>query len=56
VVNFEAMACPSGHYQTDIDGVDARYDGVHFTLGGGVVFESSLFPVVARLGREQVAH
>ena len=47
VVNFEAMTCPSGHYQTYIDGVDARYDGVHFTLGGGVVFESSLFPVVA---------
>jgi hypothetical protein len=55
VVNFEAMACPSGHYQSEIDGVDARYDGVHFTLGGGVVFESSLFPVVARLGREQLA-
>lgn len=55
VVNFEAMACPSGHYQTYIDGVDARYDGVHFTLGGGVVFESALFPVVAELGREQMA-
>jgi hypothetical protein len=55
VVNFEAMTCPSGHYQTYIDGVDARYDGVHFTLGGGVVFESSLFPVVARLGRQQMA-
>lgn len=56
VVNFEALACPSGHYQTYIDGVDARYDGVHFTLGGGVVFESALFPIVAKLGREQMAH
>jgi peptidoglycan/LPS O-acetylase OafA/YrhL len=56
VVNFEAMACPAGHYQTYIDGVDDRYDGVHFTLGGGVVFESALFPLVAKLGREQMAH
>ena len=55
VINFTALACPSGHYQTDIDGVDARYDGVHFTIGGGVVFESALFPVVAKLGREEMA-
>ena len=54
VVNFEALACPGGHYQSEIDGVDARYDGVHFTLGGGAVFEPELFPVVARLGREQM--
>jgi hypothetical protein len=55
VVNFNALACPSGHYETYIDGVDARYDGVHFTLAGGVVFESGLFPTVAKLGREQMA-
>ena len=55
MINFTALACPSGHYQTDIDGVDARYDGVHFTIGGGVVFESALFPVVAKLGREEMA-
>jgi peptidoglycan/LPS O-acetylase OafA/YrhL len=55
VVNFEAMACPAGHYQSYIDGVDARYDGVHFTLGGGEVFEPELFPIVAQLGREQIS-
>ncbi len=55
VINFTTLACPSDHYQTYIDGVDARYDGVHFTIAGGVVFESALFPAVARLGREQMA-
>jgi peptidoglycan/LPS O-acetylase OafA/YrhL len=54
VVNFEAMACPAGHYQSYLDGVDVRYDGVHFTLGGGEVFEPQLFPLVAQLGREQM--
>ena len=56
VIDFEHLACPSGHYQNYIDGSDVRYDGVHFTLGGGVVFEPELFPVVAQLGREQMAH
>ncbi len=55
VVNFDALACPSGHYQTDIDGVDARYDGVHFTLGGGAVFEPDLLPIAEQLGRAQMA-
>jgi peptidoglycan/LPS O-acetylase OafA/YrhL len=54
VVNFNAMACPGGQYQTYLEGVDARYDGVHFTLGGGVVFESRLFPTVVKLGRRQM--
>jgi peptidoglycan/LPS O-acetylase OafA/YrhL len=54
LVNFEALACPSGHYQTYIDGVDARYDGVHFTFDGGVVFEPELYPLVERLGRAQM--
>jgi peptidoglycan/LPS O-acetylase OafA/YrhL len=53
LVNFNAMACPSGHYQTDIDGQQVRYDGVHFTIGGGAVFEPELFPVAARLGHEK---
>ena len=51
VVNFEAMACPAGRYQSHLDGVQVRYDGVHFTLGGGAVFEPQLFPIVAQLGR-----
>ena len=55
VVNFNALACPSGHYQTTIDGVDARFDGVHFTLGGGAVFGSDLIPIAEQLGHEQMA-
>jgi peptidoglycan/LPS O-acetylase OafA/YrhL len=55
LINFNAMACPGGHYETYIDGVDARYDGVHFTLGGGVVFESKLFPTLVGLGRSEMA-
>ena len=55
LVNFNTMACPSGQYQTYVDGVDARYDGVHFTIGGGVAFEPELFPTVARLGREEMS-
>jgi peptidoglycan/LPS O-acetylase OafA/YrhL len=55
VINFSAMACPAGHYQKYIEGVPARYDGVHFTIGGGVVFESRLFPTVVRLARRQMA-
>jgi peptidoglycan/LPS O-acetylase OafA/YrhL len=54
LVNFNALACPSGHYESYIDGIDARYDGVHFTIGGGAVFEPELLPIVERLGREQL--
>ena len=43
LVNFNALVCPHGRYQSHIDSYDARYDGVHFTLGGGVVFEPELF-------------
>jgi peptidoglycan/LPS O-acetylase OafA/YrhL len=55
LINFDEMACPGGRYESHIDGVDARYDGVHFTLGGGVVFESRLFPTVVKLGRTRTA-
>lgn len=55
VVNFGAMACPAGRYQSDLDGVQVRYDGVHFTFDGGKVFEPQLFPIVAQLGREQMS-
>jgi hypothetical protein len=37
-----------------MEGVPARYDGVHFTLAGGIVFESRIFPTVVKLGREQM--
>jgi hypothetical protein len=54
LINFNAMACPGGHYESYMEGVDARYDGVHFTLAGGLVFESRIFPTVVRLGRQQM--
>jgi hypothetical protein len=53
--DFNDLVCPDGHYQSHIDGYDVRYDGVHFTLGGGVVFEPELFPLAERLGREQMS-
>jgi peptidoglycan/LPS O-acetylase OafA/YrhL len=54
LINFNAMACPQGHYESYVEGVDARYDGVHFTLAGGIVFESRIFPTVVSLGRKQM--
>jgi peptidoglycan/LPS O-acetylase OafA/YrhL len=55
LINFNGMACPGGHYESRMEGVPARYDGVHFTLAGGIVFESRIFPTVVQLGREQMA-
>jgi len=37
-----------------VDGVDVRYDEVHLTISGGVVFESRISPTVVRWGREQM--
>jgi peptidoglycan/LPS O-acetylase OafA/YrhL len=55
LIDFNAMACPDGHYEANMEGVPARYDGVHFTLAGGIVFESRIFPTIVRLGRQQMA-
>jgi peptidoglycan/LPS O-acetylase OafA/YrhL len=54
LLNFNAMSCPHGHYEATMEGVPARYDGVHFTLAGGIVFESRIFPTLVKLGREQM--
>ena len=51
LLNFNAMACPGGHYQEYLDGRQVRLaDGVHFTFTGGNVFASRIWPVVAALG------
>ena len=51
LLNFNAMACPGGHYQEYLDGRQVRLaDGVHFTFTGGKVFASRIWPVVAALG------
>jgi hypothetical protein len=55
LMDFNVMACPGGHYESHFEGVDARSDdGVHFTLAGGIVFESRMFPTIVKLGREQI--
>ena len=57
VLDFNAMACPGGHYEAVLNGVQVRKsDGVHFTFDGGDVFASRIWPVVAALGRQQMAH
>jgi len=56
VINFDAMACPGGHYEEYLEGQQVRLsDGVHFTFGGGNVFAPKIWAVVAKLGREQMA-
>jgi SGNH domain (fused to AT3 domains) len=54
LIDFNAMACPHGQYEASMEGVPTRYDGVHFTLAGGIVFESRIFPTIVKLGREQM--
>ena len=54
MINLSAMACPGGHYEEYVDGVQIRYDGVHFTLGGGIVFQSKIWPTVVALGRQEM--
>ncbi len=56
VINFNAMACPDGHYEEFIDGQQVREsDGVHFTFGGGNIFATRIWTTVARLGRQEMA-
>ncbi len=57
VVHLHAMVCPGGHYRQDIGGVVVRNpaDGVHFTVAGGQLLASRVWPPVARLGREELA-
>ena len=56
LLNFNAMACPGGHYEEYMDGVQVRQsDGVHFAFDGGDVFASRIWPEVVSWGREQMA-
>ena len=56
LLNFNAMACPDGHYQEYMDGVQVRQsDGVHFTFDGGDAFASKIWPSIVELGRQQMA-
>jgi peptidoglycan/LPS O-acetylase OafA/YrhL/lysophospholipase L1-like esterase len=56
LLNFDAMACPGGQYEEYMDGQQVRLaDGIHFTFTGGGVFASRVWPLVVRLGRQQIA-
>jgi peptidoglycan/LPS O-acetylase OafA/YrhL len=55
LINFNAMACPGGRYEEYIDGQQVREsDGVHFSFGGGAVFEPEIWPLVVKQGRRQM--
>jgi peptidoglycan/LPS O-acetylase OafA/YrhL/lysophospholipase L1-like esterase len=55
LLNFNAMACPGGHYEEYLDGQQVRLaDGIHFTFTGGNVFASRIWPFVVKLGRRQM--
>jgi peptidoglycan/LPS O-acetylase OafA/YrhL len=56
LLNFNAMACPGGHYEEYMDGQQVREsDGVHFTFDGGNVFASRIWPEIVTLGHRQMA-
>jgi lysophospholipase L1-like esterase len=56
LLNFNALACPSGHYEEYMDGQQVRApDGVHFTFDGGNVFASRIWPEMVKLGHQQMA-
>ncbi len=56
LLNFNAMACPGGQYEEDMDGQQVRLaDGIHFSFTGGNVFAPKIWPYIVRLGRQQMA-
>jgi peptidoglycan/LPS O-acetylase OafA/YrhL len=56
LLNFNAMACPGGHFEEYMDGQQVRLpDGIHFTFTGGNVFASKIWPFIVKLGRRQMS-
>ena len=56
LLNFNAMACPGGHYEEYMDRQQVRLaDGIHFTFTGGNVFAPRIWPFIVSLGRRQMA-
>ena len=56
LLNFNAMACPGGQYEEFMDGEQVRLaDGIHFTFTGGSVFAPTIWPFIAKIGRQQMA-
>jgi lysophospholipase L1-like esterase len=56
LLNFNTMACPGGRYEEFMDGQQVRLaDGIHFTFTGGNVFAPKIWPVIAKVGRQQMS-
>jgi hypothetical protein len=56
LIDFNAMACPGGKYEEEMDGIPVRSaDGVHFTEEGGNVFAPEIWPEVVGLGSQEIA-
>jgi peptidoglycan/LPS O-acetylase OafA/YrhL len=56
LLNFNAMACPGGRYEEFLGGQQVRLDdGIHFTFTGGNYFAPKIWPLMATLGRRQMA-
>jgi peptidoglycan/LPS O-acetylase OafA/YrhL len=55
LLNFNALACPGGHFEEYLDGQQVRAsDGVHFTFTGGNVFAPRIWPKIVTLGHQQM--
>jgi hypothetical protein len=53
LVDLHTILDPAGHFQTVVDGVDARWpDGIHITPAGGEWLQPRVLPAVALLGLE----
>ena len=56
LLDFNAMACPGGQYEEYMNGQQVRLaDGIHFTFTGGDVFASRMWPIIVKLGHQQMA-
>jgi hypothetical protein len=49
LLDLSSFLCPGGRYRARIDGVQVRYDGVHFTQGGAKLVWQWLGPQLRRL-------
>jgi peptidoglycan/LPS O-acetylase OafA/YrhL len=47
VIDLSSWLCPGGNYEATRDGIQMRYDGVHFTVAGGAkVWGAVLMPAI----------
>ena len=51
VIDLNRILEPSGHFQSEVDGVTVRWaDGVHISKQGGEWLQARVLPTIARLG------